>query len=249
MEYWWHIRNILYTDVWIPPQTRKERKLESNGETTWARQLCRFSVISLLFSSSLSRVRLFAAHCLQHVRPPCPSPTPGAYPNSCPLSRCIQPSHPLPSLFLLLSVFPSIRVFFQWVSSLHQRAKAVEFQLQYQSFQWIFRTDFLQDGLVGSPCCPRDSQESSPIQSSKASFLWHSAFFIVQLSHPYLTTGNPYVQTTKQIMQRSHGLCSEPTSEHPKFFFFLTMLWGLQDINNFPIRAQTQAHGNESPES
>ena len=52
---------------------------------------------------------------------------------------------------------------FQWVSSSHQVAKVMEFQLQHQAFQWIFRTDFLQDALVGSPCSPRDSQESSPI--------------------------------------------------------------------------------------
>ena len=43
--------------------------------------------------------------------------------------------------------------------------------------------------MVGSPCSPRDSQESSPTPSSKPSILQHSAFFIVQLSHPYLTTG------------------------------------------------------------
>ena len=50
----------------------------------------------------------------------------------------------------------------QWVSPLHQVAKVLEVQLQYQSFQWLFRLDFLQDWLVWSPCCPRDSQESSP---------------------------------------------------------------------------------------
>ena len=41
----------------------------------------------------------------------------------------------------------------------HQVAKGLELQLQHQSFQWTFRTDFLLDGLVGSPCSPRDSQE------------------------------------------------------------------------------------------
>ena len=46
-------------------------------------------------------------------------------------------------LLLLPSVFPSIRVFFWWVSSSHQVAKVLELQLQHQSFQWIFRTDFL----------------------------------------------------------------------------------------------------------
>ena len=41
-------------------------------------------------------------------------------------------------------------------------AKVLELQLQHQSFQWIFRVNFLSDWLVGSPCSPRDSQESSP---------------------------------------------------------------------------------------
>ena len=46
-------------------------------------------------------------------------------------------------LLLPPSIFPSIRVFFQWVSSLHQVAKLLEFQFQHQYFQWIFRADFL----------------------------------------------------------------------------------------------------------
>ena len=57
---------------------------------------------------------------------------------------------------------------FQWVSSSHQVAKVLEFQLQHQSFQWLFRTDFLSDRLVGSPCRPRDSQESSPTPQFKS---------------------------------------------------------------------------------
>ena len=51
---------------------------------------------------------------------------------------------------------------FQWVSSLHQVAKAMKLQLLHQSFQWVFRVHFLYDWLVWSPCSPRDSQESSP---------------------------------------------------------------------------------------
>ena len=66
---------------------------------------------------------------------------------------------------------------------------ASHLELQHQFFQWIFRTDFFQDGLVGSPCCPRDSQESYPTPQLNASILQHSAFFIVKLSHPYMTTG------------------------------------------------------------
>ena len=68
---------------------------------------------------------------------------------------------------------------FQWVSSSHQVSQVLE--LQHQSFKWILRTDLLQDGLVGSPCSPRDSQESSPtpqfksINSLVLSFLYSSA--------------------------------------------------------------------------
>ena len=80
-------------------------------------------------------------------------------------------------LLLPPSIFPSIRVFSN-VSSSHQVAKVLEFQLQHQSFQWKPRTNLLWDGLVGSPCSPRDTQESSPtpqfksISSSALSFLY-----------------------------------------------------------------------------
>ena len=100
------------------------------------------------------------SHGLQHARPPGPSSTPGVYSNSCPLM--LMPSnHPILCHLLLLppSLFPSIRAFSN-ESALHRVAKILEFQLKYQSFQRIFRTDFLYDGLVGSPCSPRDSQES-----------------------------------------------------------------------------------------
>ena len=79
-------------------------------------------------------------------------------------------------LLLLPSIFPSIRVFSN-ESALCIRY-VLEFQLQHQSFQWTPRTDLLQDGLVGSPCSPRDSQTPSPtpqfksINSSALSFLY-----------------------------------------------------------------------------
>ena len=71
-------------------------------------------------------------------------------------------------LLLPPSIFPSIRKIFQWVSSSHQVAKVLEFQLQHQSFQWTPRTDLLQNGLVGFPCSPRDCQESSPTPQFKS---------------------------------------------------------------------------------
>ena len=78
------------------------------------------------------------------------------------------PSHPLSSPSSPAFNFSQHQRLFQWVSSLHQVAKVLEFQLQHQSFQWIFSTDFLEDGLVGSPCCSRASQESSPTPQTKS---------------------------------------------------------------------------------
>ena len=80
-------------------------------------------------------------------------------------------------LLHLASIFPGIRVFSN-VTTSHQVAKVLEFQLQHQSFKSIFRTDFLYDGLVGSPCSPKDSQEASTtpqfksINSSSLSFIY-----------------------------------------------------------------------------
>ena len=94
----------------------------------------------------------------QHARPPCPSPTPGVHPKPCPLSWWCHPT--ISSSVIPFSSCPqSFRSsgFFKWVSSLHQVAKVFEFQLQHQSFQWTLRTDLFLDGLVGSPCSPRDS--------------------------------------------------------------------------------------------
>ena len=78
------------------------------------------------------------------------------------VSDAIQPSHPLSSPSPPAFNLSQHQGLFQWVNSSHEVAKVLEFQLQHQSFQWIFRTDLLQNGLVGSPCSPRDSQESSP---------------------------------------------------------------------------------------
>ena len=80
----------------------------------------------------------------------------------------IQPSHPLLSPSPLAPNPSQHQSLFQWVNSSHEVAKVLEFQLQHQSFQWTPRTDLLQNGLVGSPCSPRDSQESSPISQFKS---------------------------------------------------------------------------------
>ena len=98
---------------------------------------------SVQFSGSIVS-DILRSHGLQHARPPCPLPTPGVYSNSCPMSQWCHPtisSSVIPfSSRLNLSQHQGLC---KWVSSLHQVVKVLEFQLQHQSFQWIFRTDFL----------------------------------------------------------------------------------------------------------
>ena len=96
------------------------------------------------------------------------------------VSDAIQPSHPLSSSSPPAPNPSQHQGLFQNVNSSHEVAKVLEFQLQHHSFQRNPRADGLQNGLVGSPCSPRDSQESSPtlhfksINSSVLSFL-HSS--------------------------------------------------------------------------
>ena len=84
------------------------------------------------------------------------------------VSDAIQPSHPLSSPSPPAPNPSQHHSLFQWVSSSHEVAKVLEFQLQHNSFQRNPRADLLQNGLVGSPCSPRDSQESSPAPQFKS---------------------------------------------------------------------------------
>ena len=118
------------------------------------------SSLLLFFSHSVVSNSL-QPYTLQHARLPCPAPPPRACSSSCPLSQwCIQQSCPLLSPSPPAFNLSQHQGLFQWVVSSHQVAQVLE--LQHQSFQWIFRVDFLLDWLVWSPSSPRDSQESSP---------------------------------------------------------------------------------------
>ena len=78
------------------------------------------------------------------------------------VSDAIQPSHPLSSPSPPAPNPSQHQSLFQCVNSSHEVAKVLEFQLQHHSFQRNPRADLLQNGLAGSPCSPRNSQESSP---------------------------------------------------------------------------------------
>ena len=138
-------------------------------------------------------------HGLQHTRPPCPSPTPGVYSNSFHrVGDAIQPSHPLSSPLLPPSTFLSIRVFSS-ESVLHIKWP------KYWSFSFSISPSNEYSGLISFRIDWLDllavqGTLKSLLQhhSSKASNLQCSAFFIVQLSHPYMTTGK-IIALTRQI--------------------------------------------------
>ena len=132
------------------------------------------------------------------------------------VSDAMQPSH------LLLSPSPPAfnlsqhQGLFKWVSSSHQAAKVLEFQFQHQSFQWIFRTDFL----------PKNTQDWSPLgwtglislQSKrllrvfsnttvrKHQFYGTQLFFMIQFSHPYMTTGKTSSLTRRAFVGKTMSL-------------------------------------------
>ena len=135
-------------------------------------------------------------HGWQHSRPPCPSPTPGIYPNSCPLSQWCHPtiSSCRPLLFLP-SIFPSIRVFS------NESALCIRWP-KYGSFSFTISPSNEYPGLISFRMDWLDllavqGTLKSLLQhhSSKASILRRSAFFIVQLSYPYMTTGKTIALT------------------------------------------------------
>ena len=128
-------------------------------------------------------------HGLQHTRPPCPSPTPGVYPN---VTESVMPSNHLilcPPLLLLSSVFPSIRVFS------NESALRIRWQ-KYWSFSFSISPSKENPGLISFRMDWLDLlavqgtlQSLLQHHSSKTSVLRCSAFFTVQLSHPYVITG------------------------------------------------------------
>ena len=147
-------------------------------------------------------------HELQHARPHCPSPTPGVYSNSFLLSRWCRPtisSSVIPFSSRLQSF--SVLGFFSNESVLRIR------WLEFWSFNFNISPSNEQPGLISFRMDWLDLlavQEAlkSLLQhhSSKAPFLWCSAFFTVQLSHPYMTTGKTIALTRQTFVVRVMSL-------------------------------------------
>ena len=142
-------------------------------------------------------------HGLQHARPPCPSPTPRVYPNSYPLSRWCHPtisssvvpfsscpqSFPASGSFLMSQLFASGGQNIG-VSASNEHSGLISFRMDWLDLLAVQGTlkSFLQH------------------HSSKASILQHSAFFIVQLSHPYMTTRKTIALTRQNFVAKVKSL-------------------------------------------
>ena len=134
------------------------------------------------------------------------------------VNDAIQPSHSLSSLSPPAFNVSQHQGLFKWVSSSHQVAKVMEFQPQHQSFWWT--QDWFPLGWTGWTSL-QSKGLSSLLQhhSSKASVLQHSAFFIVQLSHPYITTGKTMVLTRQTFVGKVMSLLCNMLSRLVITFF------------------------------
>ena len=164
-------------------------------------------MVQLSSVQSLSCIWLFETHGLQHARLCCPSPAPRACSNSHLSSQWCHPtiSSCLP-LLLLPSILPSFRVFSN-ESVLHIR------WLKYWSFSFSISPSNEYSGLISLRIDWFDLlavQETLKSllqhQSSKASILWLSAFFMVQFSHPYMTTGKTIALTRQTLVGKTMSL-------------------------------------------
>ena len=143
----------------------------------------------------------------RHTRPPCPSPTPSVHPTQFHrVSDAIQPSQLLSSPSPPASIFPSIRVFS------NESALCIRWQ-KYWSFSFNISPSKEHPGMISFRMDWLDllavqGTLKSLLQhhSSKASIVWHSAFFIVQLSHPYMTTGKTIALTTWTLVGKVMSL-------------------------------------------
>ena len=143
------------------------------------------------------------------------------------VSDAIQPSHSRSSPFPPVFDFSQHQGLFQWTGSSHQVAKVLEFQLKHQSFQWIFRTDFLYGGLLDLLAVQGTLKSLLQHNTSKTSILQCSAFFIFQLSHPYVTTGKTIALTRQAFVGKVMSLLLNMLSS-----LVITFLLGKKTVKN-----------------
>ena len=139
-------------------------------------------------------------HELQHTSPPCPSPTPGVHSNSCPLSQWCHPA--ISSFVIPLSTYPqsfpasgSFQISQLLTSGGQSIGVSASVSVLLMNIQGWFSL-----GLTGWIFLLSKGLSRVFSNSSKASILRCSAFFTVQLSHPYMTTGKTIALTRRTFV-------------------------------------------------
>ena len=161
----------------------------------------------LQFSHSVMSDSL-QTHGLQHTRPPCPSPTPGAYSNSHPsrwwchptISSSVIPFSSCLQSFLASRSFPRSQFFASGGLSIGSYSFSISPASEYSGLISL-RMDWLNLLAVQGTL-----KSLFQHHSSKALILWHSAFFIVQLSHVYMTTGKTIALTRRTFVGKVMSL-------------------------------------------
>ena len=179
-----------------------------------------FSIYGYLDLSSVQFSHSLRPHGLQHAKPPCSSPTPRVYSNSCassqwchptisssvgPFSSCLQSFPASGSLSVLRIRWPNYWSFSFSLSPSNESSGLI-----------TFKTDWF-DLLAVQGTLKSLLQH----HSSKASILQHSAFFIVQLSDPYMTTGKTIALTRWTFVGKVLSLLFNKLSNHTKYFLGL----------------------------
>ena len=152
----------------------------------------------LLFSRSVVSDSLWP-HGLQHARLLCPLPSPGACSNSCPLSRWCHPTILCHPLLLQPSIFPSIWAFSNESALRIRWPKNCSFSFSISPFNKYSRLISFRIDCFYLLAVQGTLKSLLQHHSSKASILQRSAFFTVQLSHPYMTTGKTIALTRQPL--------------------------------------------------
>ena len=150
----------------------------------------------------------FRPHEPQHTRPPCPSPTPRVHPNLCPLSRWCHPtiSSSVVPFSSCLQSFPSIRVVSNESALCIRWPKYWGFSFNISPFNEYSRLISFRMNWLGLLAVQGTLKSLLQHHSSKPSILQHSAFFIVLLSHPYMTTGKTIALTRQTFVGKVMSL-------------------------------------------
>ena len=135
------------------------------------------------------------------------------------VGNAIQPSHTLSSLSPPAFIFSQKQGPFQWISSSHQVAKVWEFQLQHQSSNEYSGLIFLKIDWLDLLAVQGTLKSLFQHHRSRASILQPSTFFVVQLSHAYMTTGKTIALTVRTFVSKVMPLLLNMLSKFVIVFF------------------------------